>query len=81
MPERPDSQEPAIALLRDVLGYTATTGADLAPERNSLADPWLEKRLEASLVRVNPGLTTASARQAINVLRQAAGPDRTRPTP
>jgi hypothetical protein len=75
MPERTDSQEPAIALLRDVLGYTATTGAELAPERVSLADPWLEKRLEASLVRVNPGLTTASARQAINVLRQAAGPD------
>lgn len=75
MPERPDSQEPAIALLRDMLGYTATTGAELAPERNSLADPWLEKRLEASLVRVNPGLTAASARQAINVLRQAAGPD------
>lgn len=75
MPERPDSHEPALALLRDVLGYTATTGAALTHERESAADPWLVGRLEKSLMRVNPGLGEASARQAIVALRQAAGPD------
>ena len=75
MPERPDSQEPAIAFLRDVLGYSATTGSELAAERESLADPWLQKRLENCLKRVNPGLSEASARQAVNTLRQSAGPD------
>lgn len=75
MPERPDSQDPAIALLRDVLSYTATTGAELAPERETLANPWLEERLERSLLRVNPGLAESAARQAMNLLRQAAGPD------
>jgi type I restriction enzyme R subunit len=75
VPERPDCHEPALALLRDVLGYAVTTGAALAPERDSAADPWLVGRLERSLLRVNPGLGEASARQAIVALRQSAGPD------
>lgn len=75
MPERPDSQTPAVALLRDVLGYSATTGAELTKERSTLSDPWLESRLLAALKRVNPGLSDGSARQAILTLRQAAGPD------
>ncbi|MCB1243247.1 MAG: type I restriction endonuclease subunit R [Verrucomicrobiales bacterium] len=75
MPERPDSQTPALALLRDVLGYSATTGAELTKERGTLSDPWLESRLLAALKRVNPGLSDGSARQAILTLRQAAGPD------
>ena len=33
MPERPDSQTPALALLRDVLGYSATTDAAPFPTR------------------------------------------------
>ncbi len=75
MPERSDCHEPALALLRDVLGYTTTAGSALASERESAADPWLVGRLEKSLMRVNPGLGQGAARQAITALRQAAGPD------
>ncbi|MBP6784870.1 MAG: type I restriction endonuclease subunit R [Verrucomicrobiales bacterium] len=75
MPERPDSQTPALALLRDVLGYSATTGAELTKERGTLSDPWLESRLLAAVKRVNPGLGEGAARQAILTLRQTAGPD------
>ena len=73
MPERPDSQTPALALLRDVLGYSATTGAELTKERGTLSDPWLESRLLAAVKRVNPGLGEGAARQAILTLRPTAG--------
>jgi type I restriction enzyme R subunit len=75
MPERPDCHEPALALLRDVLGYVVATGADLAPERESLSDPWLVGRLEKAMLRINPGLGEAAARQVIATLRQTTGPE------
>ncbi len=75
MPERPDCHEPALALLRDVLGWSVVTGAGLATERESASDPWLPGRLEAALLKVNSGLAPSAARQAIVALRQCAVPD------
>ncbi len=71
MPERDQVHQPALDLLRDVLGYEIVTGASLREERGSDAEPWLEGRLLRALQRVNPGLSERGAAQAVAQLRAA----------
>jgi len=73
MPERPDCQQPALDLLKDVLGYTVLRGKDLADERGGEGEPWLRKRLADALQKINPGLSSQGAQQAIAALQQPAG--------
>lgn len=75
MPERPDCQQPALDLLRDVHGYTVIRGKDLTEERGGEGEPWLRGRLASALIRINPGLTSSAANQAIASLQQPAGAD------
>lgn len=72
MPERDQVHDPALLLLQDVLGYRVMTGAQLANERPSNAEGWLEGRLLAALQRINPSLSERGAAQAIAQLRAAA---------
>ena len=79
MPERPDCQDPALALLREVHGYQVMRGSELADERDAAGGSgggvWLASRLKAALQRINPGLSSAGAKQALSALTQPAGAD------
>ncbi len=73
MPERTDSQDPAIALLHDLHGYEVKRGAELSAERKSEGEVWLRGRLEKALKRLNPGLSSAGVKQAMVALEQGRG--------
>jgi type I restriction enzyme R subunit len=76
-PEYSDAQRPAIALLREVLGYAYADGqaAAFAAERESETEVLLLSRLARKLSEINPGLTEAGVKQAMAALQQplAAG--------
>ncbi len=71
MPELDNVQKPALALLRDVLGYAIASGAEVRQERGSDSEPWLEARLLKAILRINPGLSERGASQAVAQLRAA----------
>src|SRR5881628_24342 len=69
-PEYAEVQKPAFELLRDHFGYIYLPGEDLDEERSSEADVLLIGRLSQKLKEINPGLSDAGVRQAIDALRQ-----------
>jgi len=71
-PEYTGVQRPAWELLRNHCGYEYANGSDpdFAAERVSEAEPLLLGRLAEKLREINPGLSDAGVRQAIDALRQ-----------
>ena len=70
--ESGQSEAPAVEVL-EKLGYTYIPADTLAPERESLRDAVLARRLSASLKRLNPWLSDDNVHKAVRVVSQPSG--------
>ena len=72
--EAGQSETPAVEVLES-LGYAYATADVLTPERDSLSEPVLARRLARSLKRLNPWLSDGNVHKAVRAIThpQAAG--------
>lgn len=72
--EAVEVQHRASGLLRDTLGYESASGPDLDAERGSDAEVILVRRLSRKLKQINPGLSDAGVKQAIEAIEPLGAP-------